>query len=45
MIRLEMKNYDTILIEKQPKYLTLSSGKISTLSSGKIHKLLPSNQQ
>ena len=27
MIRLEMKNYNTILIEKQPK--TLSSNKIS----------------
>ena len=45
MIRLEMKSYSMVLIEKQPK--------VSALSSGKIHKceyltgedIVPSNQQ
>ena len=48
MIRLEMKNYNMMITEKQPKFI-----KAKVKSSGKIHKyeyltgqeILPSNQQ
>ena len=57
MIRLEMKNYNMILIEIRDEKLQYDinreAAKISALSSGKIHKyeyltgkdILPSNQQ
>ena len=44
MIRLEMKNYNTILIEKQPKKSALSSGKIHKYEYLTGEDILPSNQ-
>ena len=45
MIRLEMKKYDMILIEKQPKISALSSGKICEYEYLTGEDVLPSNQQ
>ena len=45
MIRLEMKNYDLILIEKQLKISALSSGKILKYEYLAGKDILPSNQQ
>ena len=45
MIRLEMKNYDLILIEKQLKISALSSGKILKYEYLTGKDILPSNQQ
>ena len=45
MIRLKMKNYNTILIEKQPKYRLLSSRKIHKHEYLTGKDTLPSNQQ
>ena len=45
MIRLEMKSYDTILIEKQPKYLALSSKQFNKYEYLTGEELLPSSQQ
>ena len=45
MIRLKMKNYNMILIEKQPKIPTLSSGKIHRYEYLTGEDILPSNQQ
>ena len=42
MIRLEMKNYSTVLIEKQPKYQLYQIHKYEYLTGEDI---LPSNQQ
>ena len=45
MIRLEMKNYSMILIEKQPKYLLYHQGKIHKYEYLTGEYLLSSNQQ
>ena len=45
MIRLEMKNYSMPLIEKQPKYLPFSSGKIHKYEYLTGEDTSPSNQQ
>ena len=45
MIRLEMKNYNMILTEKQLKYQLLSSGKIRKYEYVTGEDILPSNQQ
>ena len=45
MIRLEMKNYNMILIEKQPKYRLLSSLEIHKHEYLTGEDILPSNQQ
>ena len=43
MIRLEMENYNMILIEKQPKYLPYHQAKFYEYFTGE--DILPSNQQ
>ena len=40
-----MKNYNAILIEKQPKILALSSGKIDKYKYLTGKEILPHNQQ
>ena len=44
MIRLEMKNYNTILKEKLPKISALSSGRIDQYEYFTGEEMLPSNQ-
>ena len=45
MIRLEIKKYNIILIEKQQKYQPYSSGKIRKYEYLTGEDILPSNQQ
>ena len=45
MIRLEMKNYNTILTEKQAKISTLSSGKINKYKYLTSEEILPPDQR
>ena len=44
MIRLEMKNYNTILTEKLHKISALSSGRIDQYEYFTGEEMLPSNQ-
>ena len=43
MIRLEMKNYNMILIERQPKYQPYDQAKL--ISMNMYEEILPFNQQ
>ena len=43
IIRLEMKNYSTILIEKLPKYQPYHQAKLISMNTGQ--ETLPSNQK
>ena len=46
MIRLEMKNWSTILIEKQPKYQLYHQTKLESINEYLTgEEILPSNQQ
>ena len=46
MIRLEMKNWSTILIEKQPKYQLYHQKKLESINEYLTgEEILPSNQQ
>ena len=45
MIRLEMKNCNSILIEKQPKYQPYLSDKIDKYEYLKGEEIFPSNQK
>ena len=45
MIRLEMKNYNMILIEKQPKYRLYHQAKFINNKYRTGEDILPSNQQ
>ena len=45
MIRLEIKNYNAILIEKLPKYWLYHQAKLISMNILLVKKFYPSNQQ